>query len=113
MPIVDPHTGEISYWIPLFVAVLGASNYALPVPSSLRITSEPGGIPQLVVPDCLKSAVHVARNIDPSLNPTYQMLVAHFGTAIMPARPREPKDKSKMEVGGADRHPLDPGGVTP
>lgn len=27
------------------------------------------------------------------------MLAAHFGTAIMPARPRKPKDKSKAEVG--------------
>ncbi len=58
-----------------------------------------GGVPQLVVPDCLKSAVSVARNTDPDLNPTYQMLAAHFGTAIMPARPRKPKDKSKAEVG--------------
>jgi transposase len=41
----------------------------------------------------------VARNTDPDLNPTYQMLAAHFGTAIMPARPRKPKDKSKAEVG--------------
>jgi transposase len=47
----------------------------------------------------LKSAVSVARNTDPDLNPTYQMLAAHFGTAIMPARPRKPKDKSKAEVG--------------
>jgi transposase len=110
MPIVDPHTGEILYRAQVFVAVLGASNYTFAeatrsqqledwVMSHKRAFEFFGGVPQLVVPDCLKSAVSVARNTDPDLNPTYQMLAAHFGTAIMPARPRKPKDKSKAEVG--------------
>lgn len=110
MPIVDPHTGESLYRAQVFVAVLGASNYTFAeatrsqqledwVMSHKRAFEFFGGVPQLVVPDCLKSAVSVARNTDPDLNPTYQMLAAHFGTAIMPARPRKPKDKSKAEVG--------------
>lgn len=110
MPIVDPHTGEILCRAQVFVAVFGASNYTFAeatrsqqledwVMSHKRAFEFFGGVPQLVVPDCLKSAVSVARNIDPDLNPTYQMLAAHFGTAIMPARPRKPKDKSKAEVG--------------
>ena len=110
MPIVDPHTGEILYRAQIFVAVLGASNYTFAeatrsqqledwVMSHKRAFEFFGGVPQLVVPDCLKSAVSVARKTDPDLNPTYQMLAAHFGTAIMPARPRKPKDKSKAEVG--------------
>lgn len=110
MPIVDPHTGEILCKAQVFVAVLGASNYTFAeatrsqqledwVMSHKRAFEFFGGVPQLVVPDCLKSAVSVARNTDPDLNPTYQMLAAHFGTAIMPARPRKPKDKSKAEVG--------------
>ena len=110
MPIVDPHTGEILYRAQIFVAVLGASNYTFAeatrsqqlddwVMSHKRAFEFFGGVPLLVVPDCLKSAVSVARNTDPDLNPTYQMLAAHFATAIMPARPRKPKDKSKAEVG--------------
>lgn len=110
MPIVDPHTGEIVCRAQVFVAVLGASNYTFAeatrsqqledwILSHQRAFGFFGGVPQLVVPDCLKSAVSVARNTDPDLNPTYQMLAAHFGTAIMPARPRKPKDKSKAEVG--------------
>jgi len=110
MPIIDPHTGEILYKAQVFVAVLGASNYTFAeatrtqqledwVMSHKRAFEFFGGVPQLVVPDCLKSAVSVARNTDPDVNPTYQMLAAHFGTAIMPARPRKPKDKSKAEVG--------------
>lgn len=110
MPIVDPHTGEILYRAQVFVAVLGASNYTYAeatrsqrledwVMSHKRAFEFFGGVPKLVVPDCLKSAVSVARNTDPDLNPTYQMMAAHFGTAIMPARPRKPKDKSKAEVG--------------
>ncbi len=57
------------------------------------------GVLQLVVPDCLKSAVSVACNTDPDLNPTYQMLAVHCGIAVIPAWPRKPKDKSKAEVG--------------
>lgn len=110
MPIVDPDTGEMTCRAQIFVAVLGASNYTFAeatrsqqledwIMSHKRAFEFFGGVPQLVVPDCLKSAVSVARNTDPDLNPTYQMLAAHFGTAIMPARPRKPKDKSKAEVG--------------
>jgi transposase len=110
IPIVDPHTGEIIYRAQIFVAVLGASNYTFAEAtrsqqledwclSHKRAFEFFGGVPQLVIPDCLKSAVSVARNTDPDLNPTYQMMAAHFGTAIMPARPRKPKDKSKAEAG--------------
>ena len=110
VPIIDPHSGELLCKAQIFVAVLGASNYTFAeatrsqqledwVMSHKRAFEFFGGVPQLVVPDCLKSAVSVARNTDPDLIPTDQMLAAHFGTAIMPARPRKPKDKSKAEVG--------------
>lgn len=110
MPFVDPHIGEIHYKAQVFVAVLGASNKTFAeatrtqqlddwVMSLKRLFGFIGGVPQLEVPDCIKSAVSVARNTDPDLNPTYQMLAAYFTTAIMPAIPRKPKDKSKAEVG--------------
>ena len=46
----------------------------------------------------LKSAVIKADRFDPGLNRTYAELAAHYGTAILPARPRKPRDKSKVEV---------------
>jgi transposase len=36
---------------------------------------------------------------EPGLNPTYQDFASHYGTAILPARPRRPRDKDKVEVG--------------
>ena len=35
---------------------------------------------------------------DPDINPSYQRLAEHYQTAIIPARPYRPKDKSKAEV---------------
>ena len=36
---------------------------------------------------------------DPSVNRTYSEMAAHYGTAIVPARPYKPRDKAKVEVG--------------
>jgi transposase len=35
---------------------------------------------------------------EPDLHPTYAEFAAHYGTAILPARPYKPKDKAKVEV---------------
>ena len=51
------------------------------------------------MPDNLKSAVSKACRYDPELNPSYAQLAAHYQTAVIPARPYKPKDKSKAEVG--------------
>ncbi|HOD76310.1 MAG TPA: IS21 family transposase, partial [Syntrophorhabdaceae bacterium] len=34
---------------------------------------------------------------EPDLNPTYQDMAAHYGTAVIPARVKKPKDKAKVE----------------
>ena len=109
MPIVCGDTGEARF-AQIFVAVLGASNYvfceatwsqSLPdwLGSHARAFDFLGGAPRLVVPDNLRSGVTKACRYDPDINPSYQQLAAHYGTAIMPARPRKPQDKSKAEVG--------------
>ncbi len=109
IPIVCSDTGQVRF-AQIFVAVLGASNYtfceatwsqSLPdwLGSHVRVFEFLGGIPRLVVPDNLKSAVSKACRYDPDINPSYQQLAAHYGVAIMPARPRKPKDKAKAEVG--------------
>lgn len=109
VPIVDPGSGEIRY-AQIFVAVLGASNYtyaeatwtqALPdwISSHQRTFTYLDGTPEVVVPDNLLSGVTKAHRYEPDINPTYQDLAAHYGVAVVPARVRHPKDKSKVEVG--------------
>jgi transposase len=56
-----------------------------------------GGVPELVVPDNAKTAVVKASFYDPQVNRTYAEMAAHYGTAILPARPRKPRDKAKVE----------------
>ncbi len=109
LPIVNPSTGEIKD-AQIFVAVMGASNYTFAeatwsqnlsdwLGSHRRTFDFLGGVPEIVVPDNLKSAVKKPCRYDPDLNPSYQDLAEHYGTAIIPARVRKPKDKSKAEVG--------------
>ncbi len=105
--ILDPETGEIRT-AQLFVGVLGASNYTfieatwdqkLPnwIGSHIRMFEFFGGVPLLVVPDNLRSAVTRACRYEPDINPTYADCIAYYGTAVMPARPYRPKDKAKAE----------------
>ena len=56
-------------------------------------------MPRLVVPDNLKSAIHKASFYDPELNRSYGMMAHHYGVGILPARPRKPRDKAKVEAG--------------
>jgi transposase len=109
VPIVNRHTGEIRE-AQVFVCVLGASSYtyaeatytqSLPdwIASHQRALAFYGGVPALLVPDNLKSAVNLADRYEPGINATYAELAAHYGTAVLPARPYKPKDKAKAEVG--------------
>src|SRR6056297_3137204 len=109
LPIINPQTGEIRE-AQVFVAVLGASSYTfaeatlgqnLPdwLGSHVRAFEFIGGVPELVIPDNLKSAVNRPCRYEPDLNPSYQDLAEHYGTAVIPARVRKPKDKAKAEVG--------------
>jgi transposase len=107
--IKNPATGQTRK-AEIFVAVLGAGNctYAkatwtqsLPdwIGSHQRAFTYFNGVSELVVPDNLKSGVSKACRYEPEVNPTYQDLAAHYGTAILPARVRKPKDKAKVESG--------------
>ena len=102
--VVDRETGEVED-VMVFVGVLGASNYtfvdvtrsrSLPdwTMSHVRMFEFWRGVPELVIPDNEKAAVHKASRYEPDLNPTYQELATHYGTAVLPARPRAPRDKS-------------------
>ena len=109
LAIVNPHTGEIVD-AQIFVAVLGASSYTFAeatlsqnlqdwLGSHRRAFEFFGGVTELVIPDNLKSGVSKPCRYEPDLNPSYQDLAEHYGTAVIPARVRKPKDKAKAEVG--------------
>ncbi len=108
VPVVNPVTGKIRE-AQIFVAVLGASNYTYAeatwtqgladwIGSHTRAFTFFGGVPELVVPDNLLSAVSKACRYEPLLNTSYDQMLAHYGTAALPARPYKPRDKAKVEV---------------
>ncbi|MGB4988880.1 MAG: IS21 family transposase [Pyrinomonadaceae bacterium] len=109
IPIINAATGGVAE-AQIFVAVLGASNYTYAeatrsqklgdwIGSHTRAFEFFGGVPQLVVPDNLKSAVTKACRYEPLLNQTYEEMLSHYNTAALPARPAKPKDKAKVEAG--------------
>jgi transposase len=94
----------------LFVAVLGASSYTfaeatwtqgLPdwIGSHIRAFEFFAGVPELVVPDNLKSGVTKPCRYEPGVNITYEEMAQHYGVAVVPARVRKPRDKAKVENG--------------
>ena len=107
--IVDLMTGEVTE-VELFVMVLGASNYTYAeatrtqrladfVGSNVRAFDYFRCMPEILVPDQLRSAVSGPHRYDPDINPTYLEMAQHYGLAIIPARARKPKDKAKVEAG--------------
>jgi transposase len=109
VPIRDRHTGKTRD-AQVFVAVLGASSYIYAeatldqsspnwLRSHVRAFESLGGVPKMVIPDNLKSAVTRACRYDPDLNPAYPHLSIHYDTATIPARVRKPQDKAKVEQG--------------
>ncbi len=106
--IVDRLTGEVRQ-AQIFVAVMGASNFtyaeatwtqALPdwIGAHTRAFAAIGGVPRLLVPDNAKVAVIKACLYEPQINRTYAEMAAHYGTAVLPTRPRRPRDKAKVEA---------------
>ena len=95
--VTDRRTGEI-HEAKVFVGVLAASNHtfvdvtltrSLPdwTASHVRMFEYWGGVPVLVIPDNEKAAVHRASRYEPEVNRTYYDLAAHYGSAVLPARP--------------------------
>ena len=105
--LVDTDTGERldAY---LFVAVLPYSGYAyteafLDMQQEAWITGHVnayryfGGVTRILTPDNLKTGVLKNSKTETVLNKSYQEMAEHYGTAILPARPRSPKDKAFVE----------------
>jgi transposase len=105
--IIDTDTGEIIQAY-VFVAALPYSGYAyveafLSRNQECWITAHVnayrffGGVTRIVVPDNLKTGVEKVKKEETVINKTYQEMAEHYGTAIIPARIRAPKDKPTVE----------------
>ncbi|MGH8275816.1 MAG: IS21 family transposase, partial [Steroidobacteraceae bacterium] len=106
--IVDRRSGEVRR-AHIFVAVMGGSSASfaraswtetLPdwIDAHVQAFAYFGGAARLLVPDNPKVAVIKACFYDPQVNRTYGDMAAHYGTALLPARPRRPRDKAKVEA---------------
>jgi transposase len=107
--LIDPATGEILH-VELFVAVLGASNYTYAEATATQQTDDFvlghvhaveyfGGVPNVFVPDQLRTGIGSPCRYEPMLQRSYAEWAEHYGTAVVPARPAKPRDKAKVEAG--------------
>lgn len=112
--ITDPDTGELTK-VYVFVGVMSYSQYIYAeaflnekerawITAHIHMYEFFGGVTKILTPDNCKTAVIRKGNsyIDPRINETYRSLAEHYGTAIIPARVRKPKDKPNAE--GSVRH---------
>lgn len=108
LPVYDPVTGSTSPAY-LFIATLPCSYYTYAEACDDMKTENwlnchihafkfYGGVPRLLIPDNCKTATTSNTKYETILNRSYQELAEHYGTAIVPARVRRPKDKSSAEA---------------
>lgn len=92
----------------VFVAAMGASShtFAWATPretmadwlySTALALEFYGGVPLLIVPDNAKAMIADPDRYEPRCNQTVDDFARHYGTSILPARPRSPQDKAKAE----------------
>jgi transposase len=107
VPLVDAATGEISA-AQIFVATLGASSYTYACATRRQTTGDWidaqikaleffGGVPRLIVPDQARALIKQPDRYDPQPNALYEEFAAHYGCALLAARPAHPRDKPKVE----------------
>ena len=106
--LTDPLTGE-SIPTELFVGALWASSYTFAMatlsqtlPSFLdahvRMYTFFDGVSAITTPDNLPSGIKHADRYEAEVNESYAELARHYGTCIIPARVRKPRDKAKVEA---------------
>jgi transposase len=110
VPIYAENSIDIEFEAEVFVGVLGGSGYTFAeasfsqgledwIGSHVRMFEYFGGVSEILVPDNLKSGVTKPDYYEPGINKTYQDFASHYCVAVIPARVRKPKDKSKVEQG--------------
>lgn len=106
--IIDPDTGEIinAY---VFIGVMTYSQFTYAeafinekqrawIAAHVHMYEYFGGVAKILVPDNCKTAViHNGGWYNQQLNTVYHEMAEHYGTAIIPARVRKPKDKPNAE----------------
>lgn len=108
MPVTNPNNGKVRA-VQVFVGVLGASGkiFAIAVESQkikdwltchIEMFRYFEGVPQIVVTDNLKSAVIKNTRKTLEINKSYSQLAEHYDFAILPTRPRKPRDKGLAET---------------
>lgn len=92
----------------VFVSAMAASSYvfacATPaqrlddwIGAMVRALHFYGGVPQLIVPDNARAVITMPDRYEPRAHETVQDLARHYGTSVLPARPRSPRDKATAE----------------
>ena len=106
--IIDRDTGEIIA-AHIFVGVMTYSQYAYVeafpdekqaswIKAHVHMYEFFGGVARILVPDNCKTAINQNKKYeDPRINAVYHEMAEHYGTAIIPARVRKPKDKPNAE----------------
>ena len=56
-----------------------------------------GGVPQLIVPDNPRALISDPNRYEPRAHDTVLDFARHYGTSVLPARPRSPRDKATVE----------------
>lgn len=105
--IIDKNTGDpITVYV--FVAALSYSHYAYVegflsqnqeswIAAHVNTFTHLEGVPKILVPDNLKTGVEKPSWHSPVINKTYHEMSEHYGTAVIPARVRKPRDKPNAE----------------
>lgn len=106
-PVTDRDTGELipasiflgvcSYSLYTYIEACFSQNLGDWIDCHVHMFEYFGGVAQMIVPDNLKTGVERVKADEIILNRTYQEMAEHYGTAILPARVRHPKDKPAVE----------------
>jgi transposase len=92
----------------IFVSALGASGYTYAYATPHETTADwlsataqalrfYGGCTELIIPDNPKAMISNPDRYEPRANDTVLDFARHYGTSVLPARPRHPQDKAKAE----------------
>ncbi|MEI7736903.1 MAG: IS21 family transposase, partial [Ferruginibacter sp.] len=107
LQVVDEQSGEVRD-AEVFVAILGCSQLTFVtavasqkkedfIDACERALHFYGGVPEVIVPDNLRSAVKKASRYEAELNDSFAAFAAHYNTYVFPARAYKPKDKALVE----------------
>lgn len=103
----DRNTGEVIQ-CQVFVACLPHSDYSFVMAVRSQSLADFlyalqcclnafGGVPEVLVPDNLKSAITKAHRYEPEVNRALEDFANHYNTTVVPARAYKPKDKALVE----------------